>query len=521
MKKLRTFVFSILLGLAATTAVPHSAKAEVSVGFFYDNLSPYGDWVSTDDYGYCWRPSNVSDDWRPYQDGYWAYTDDGWTWVSYEDYGGIVYHYGRWVDLDDEGWVWVPGTQWAPAWVSWRSNDDYVGWAPLPPEAHFSATVGFGFGVDAQFDIGPSYYNFCPVGHFGDPDLRTVIVNKQENTTIINNTTNITNINITKVNKTVYNGGPSFATISQRTAHPIQRLNLVRQSDVRAGKNFNSQVKGNSLIVAAPQVTRSGNARPAKVAKQLGKAKADRGWSGVTDPAQRQAIETKFKTDAKRPKNQPINNAAIQTPQTLEQTNPNAAAAAVTGEGKGKKHKGDTNLQPFMGGGAAQQPEVSQPTPQAQIDEKKGKKHKDNADFGGAATPSQPDLQNFNSDQPKKSKKNKHNQDDAQAQELKQQRQADQAAQAQAQQEKAARRQAQAEQAQQQQQEKAARHQAQQEQANQADQAAKAERKQEQRAMQQQMMQQQAAQGQGQGGGGKGEGKKKKKDKNQDQPDNN
>jgi len=520
MKKLRTFVFSILLGLAATTAMPHSAKAEVSVGFFYDNLSPYGEWVSTDDYGYCWRPSNVSEDWRPYQDGYWAYTDDGWTWVSYEDYGGIVYHYGRWVDLDEEGWVWVPGTEWAPAWVSWRSNDDYVGWAPLPPEAHFSASVGIGFGVDAEFDIGPSYYNFCPVGHFGDPDLRTVIVNKQENVTIINNTTNITNINVTKVNKTVYNGGPNFATISQRTAHPIQRLNLVRQTDVKGGGSLNGRVKGNSLIVQAPQVTRAGTARlaPKNVTKHLGKTKADRGWSGVTDPGQRQAIETKFKTDAKRPKNQAVNNAAAQTPQTLEQAAPNAATTGEgKGKGKGKKHQGDNNLQPFLGGGAAQQPEAAQPDVQATG--KKGKKHKDNADFGGAATPTQPaDTQSFNPDQPKKGKKNKNNQDDAQAQELKRQRQADQAAQAEAQQEKAARRQAQQDQAAQaQQQEKAARRQAQQEQGNQA---AKAERKQEQRAAQQQMLQQQAAQ-QGGGGGGKGEGKKKKKDKDQDQQDNN
>src|SRR2546423_9736807 len=29
----------------------------------------------------------------------------------------------------------VPGDEWAPAWVSWRSSKDYVGWAPLPPEA--------------------------------------------------------------------------------------------------------------------------------------------------------------------------------------------------------------------------------------------------------------------------------------------------------------------------------------------------------------------------------------------------
>src|SRR5262249_59564660 len=72
---------------------------------------------------------------RPYSDGYWAYTDYGWTWVSYEDFGWATYHYGRWANLDDYGWVWFPGEDldWGPAWVSWRTGGDYIGWAPLAP----------------------------------------------------------------------------------------------------------------------------------------------------------------------------------------------------------------------------------------------------------------------------------------------------------------------------------------------------------------------------------------------------
>ena len=168
----------------------------MSYDYFYDTLQPYGDWVQVSGYGYCWHPSGVDENWAPYTDGYWAYTDDGWTWVSYEDFGGITYHYGRWTRVEDEGWVWVPGTEWAPAWVSWRSSDDYVGWAPLPPEAHWRVGVGFGGGVDAQFDIGPGFYSFVDVHHFGEPELRQVIVNREQNITIINRTTNITNITV-------------------------------------------------------------------------------------------------------------------------------------------------------------------------------------------------------------------------------------------------------------------------------------------------------------------------------------
>src|SRR5437773_2233500 len=88
------------------------------------------------------REAQGSRDWRPYTDGHWVYTDVGWTWVSEEPFGWATYHYGRWTRLRNIGWVWVPGDEWAPAWVSWRKNNDYVGWAPLPPEAQFDRRSG-------------------------------------------------------------------------------------------------------------------------------------------------------------------------------------------------------------------------------------------------------------------------------------------------------------------------------------------------------------------------------------------
>jgi hypothetical protein len=29
------------------------------------------------------------------------------------------------------GWAWIPGLEWAPAWVTWRVDGTVVGWAPL------------------------------------------------------------------------------------------------------------------------------------------------------------------------------------------------------------------------------------------------------------------------------------------------------------------------------------------------------------------------------------------------------
>src|SRR2546429_2750366 len=85
--------------------------------------------------GRCWRPGRVDAGWRPYCDGHWQRTDAGCYWASDEPWGWATYHYGRWDRSVEFGWIWVPHTQWAPAWVSWRQGAGYVGWAPLPPSA--------------------------------------------------------------------------------------------------------------------------------------------------------------------------------------------------------------------------------------------------------------------------------------------------------------------------------------------------------------------------------------------------
>ncbi|MFT3915944.1 MAG: hypothetical protein QM704_18115 [Anaeromyxobacteraceae bacterium] len=99
---------------------------------FDSGLQPYGSWVTVSSYGRVWRPQ-VSAGWRPYYYGRWEWTNEGWLWVSDEPFGWATYHYGRWSFEPSYGWVWVPGYQWAPAWVSWRTSGDVIGWSPLSP----------------------------------------------------------------------------------------------------------------------------------------------------------------------------------------------------------------------------------------------------------------------------------------------------------------------------------------------------------------------------------------------------
>jgi len=118
----------------AQAEVSFSAGIEISSpADFYDPLAASGAWVSIHQYGRCWHPARVEAGWRPYTVGHWEWTDVGWYWVSDEPWAWACYHYGSWTLDPTYGWIWVPGVEWAPSWVSWRVGDGYCGWAPLPP----------------------------------------------------------------------------------------------------------------------------------------------------------------------------------------------------------------------------------------------------------------------------------------------------------------------------------------------------------------------------------------------------
>lgn len=259
-RNLRIFTLSACVLALSACLFPQKAEAQadvaVSFQFFQDSLQPYGTWVDVERYGPCWVPDTYADDWRPYSDGSWAYTECGWTWVSDEPWGWATYHYGRWVYLDGPGWAWVPGYEWGPAWVAWRSSDDYIGWAPLPPEAVWEPRSGFS--VSVNFNFGPSYYNFCEVRNFGSRRLRDVICRRERNVTIINNTVNVTRFS--RNNSLIVNEGPDFASVNRRSERNIERVRLERHADVNGIER--EERHGDRLEVFAPNARateRTGN----------------------------------------------------------------------------------------------------------------------------------------------------------------------------------------------------------------------------------------------------------------------
>jgi hypothetical protein len=333
MKKI-LFVLT-LLALCLPAWQPVKA-ADVSIDLFYNNLSG-GNWIEAADYGYGWQPDvAVSDpNWRPYADGYWAYTDDGWTWVSYEDFGWATYHYGRWARLADYGWVWFPGEDldWGPAWVSWRTGGDYVGWAPLPPRGPGIVYEGqpIGARVDIDFDIGPDYYNFIDARFIGEPVLRDRIFAPSQNVTYINNTVNVTNITVQ--NNVVYNYGPDYNALSARSSRPIQRLKIERQQTVdlstAAKSGALTKVQGDKLFVGAPtRISKPApGVAPPKIKTKVAQPKIENGWTGVANAAQ---LKEKIKTE--NPKNVPPPTGAAPTGRTAGAPSPAVGTSpAATG----------------------------------------------------------------------------------------------------------------------------------------------------------------------------------------------
>jgi hypothetical protein len=149
---------SAQLSIGGGVSFGSHGRASVDLGFFYDSLASYGNWIERPSYGWVWTPRGVSASWRPYQAGHWVWSDQGWTWLSDEPYGWATYHYGRWYQDPEIGWAWVPGNDWAPAWVSWQEGDDYVGWAPLPPGANVaSASYDGGYGYDDGYGYDGGY----------------------------------------------------------------------------------------------------------------------------------------------------------------------------------------------------------------------------------------------------------------------------------------------------------------------------------------------------------------------------
>ena len=260
MKKL---LLLLLIALLSPGVLPINARAQtdVSVSYqeFYDNLSPYGQWINDPAYGYVWVP-NVDDDFRPYfTEGHWVMTEYGNTWVSDYPWGWACFHYGRWVYNEYYGWLWVPGSEWGPGWVAWRWGDGFCGWAPLYPGIVW-AGIGYSCPEDwwifmhPRYLYKPRYHNVWRNDFLHGPRHTHTLIQRSHFVT-----------NTYENNSISYYAGPRGTEVQQITHQPVQVFHMGATS-VRGADGINNNVVNIYRPGKIEQVNRDGNRPvPAKV----------------------------------------------------------------------------------------------------------------------------------------------------------------------------------------------------------------------------------------------------------------
>src|SRR5438067_10200344 len=222
-----------------------------------------------------------------------------------QPFGWATYHYGRWTRLRGIGWVWVPGQQWAPAWVSWRKSNDYVGLAPLPPEARFDQRTGIHNWSDNYYDIGPDQYCFVATREFGAQRAESTILPPERNVAIVNQTTNVTNI--TYNNTTIVNEGPNYDEVRAQSRESMQRFRLERNASVDLNVEApRPLVQGETVIVAAPVISApQASERPRAVKRNITQVTVALGWAAIGDHDAAKKTRDKMKAEATPPSNAP------------------------------------------------------------------------------------------------------------------------------------------------------------------------------------------------------------------------
>jgi uncharacterized protein DUF6600/FecR-like protein len=187
----------------------------------YEDLDDYGDWRDDRNYGHVWYPNRVAVGWAPYHEGHWDWIPPwGYTWVDDSPWGYAPFHYGRWVVVGGR-WGWVAGpvavrAVYAPALVVFIGGGGgfggNVGWFPLGPREVYMPS----------YHVSREYVNRVNISN---TTVNNTTITNVYNTTIINKTTNITNV--TYVNRNVRG---AVTAVPQRTfagAQPVARAAVV------------------------------------------------------------------------------------------------------------------------------------------------------------------------------------------------------------------------------------------------------------------------------------------------------
>ena len=273
---------------------------------FGEALEPYGNWMHTHEYGDVWKPRIQNPTiWAPYTVGRWHYTELGWHFTSSEPWGWACYHYGRWVRYRTVGWCWVPGREWAPAWVSWRTSPRHIGWSPLPPSATWNHHSGIRHWADNRFNIGPSHYNFLRVEDFNTRSCHSSLISRRQNTSLMLSTNNVTLMFSISLGgrKRICNRGPDRNYLTRHHHQDHRPLRITRNRGERGCVNQVNVINQEIVIHQRVENQTNINLSKSKNIISIDNEEIDKGWNGVKSQEQRNLVRRHIVSDSSRPRN--------------------------------------------------------------------------------------------------------------------------------------------------------------------------------------------------------------------------
>ena len=243
--KILTLLFVLLTSCILYPRQTLAQESNVSFQLFYDQLSPYGQWIEYSNYGYVWIP-DAGSDFVPYStNGHWILTDDGWAWDSDYNWGWAAFHYGRWSFSDSFGWFWIPDNEWGPAWVNWREAEGYYGWSPMEPGV--SVAMSFGGTYNSHND----HWIFVNNRDIERTDINIYYVNRTDHDRIMRNSTVIQNTYIDNSRHSTYVTGPSRSQVQQVTGRTITPV-IIKENNKPGKEISNGQIR-----IYRPQVVKN------------------------------------------------------------------------------------------------------------------------------------------------------------------------------------------------------------------------------------------------------------------------
>ena len=273
---------------------------------FGEALEPYGNWMHTHEYGDVWKPRIQNPTiWAPYTVGRWHYTELGWHFTSSEPWGWACYHYGRWVRYRTMGWCWVPGREWAPAWVSWRTSPRHIGWSPLPPSATWNHHSGIRHWADNRFNIGPSHYNFLRVEDFNTRSCHSSLISRRQNTSLMLSTNNVTLMFSISLGgrKRICNRGPDRNYLTRHHHQDHRPLRITRNRGERGCVNQVNVINQEIVIHQRVENQTNINLSKSKNIITVDNEEIDKGWNGVKTQEQRNLVRRHIVSDSRRLRN--------------------------------------------------------------------------------------------------------------------------------------------------------------------------------------------------------------------------